>query len=212
MKPPFPPFDEPNLCTNYILKDPEYIDRFCIDFPSHCVLNQVDSDTNLLDIVLLTKNDLQPTKKPRSVGPHKLKLEKTTSKKKSYLKNKKLRSVSIQLREGYSESSSGEENMLQQRLFYTNEDLKNSSFVTCILTKNRSHIVSSISIPGCSPHSGNNQRFKLHVESHSIPGKDIEFFYHLIEKLLFTNKIVRPDVQACVTYIFTRMKLPTNYH
>ena len=28
MKPPFLPFDEPNLCNDYILRDSEYIDRF----------------------------------------------------------------------------------------------------------------------------------------------------------------------------------------
>ena len=81
IKPPFLPFNEPNMCNDYILRDPEYIDRFCINFPCHCVLNQVDSDTDLLDNVLLTKDVLQPTEKPRSVGPHKSKLEKTISKK-----------------------------------------------------------------------------------------------------------------------------------
>ena len=71
-KPPFLPFDEQNLCNDYILKDTEYIDRFCINFPCNCVLNQVDQDTDLLDNVFLTKVVLQPTKKSRSVGPHKL--------------------------------------------------------------------------------------------------------------------------------------------
>ena len=81
MKPPFLPFDEPKLCNNYTLRDSEYIDRFRINFPCHCVLNQVDSNTNLLDNVILIKVALQLTKKPRSVGPHRLKLNKTTSKK-----------------------------------------------------------------------------------------------------------------------------------
>ena len=45
MKPPFLPFDEPNLCNAYIFMDPKYSDRFCF-------LNQVDSNTNLLDNVL----------------------------------------------------------------------------------------------------------------------------------------------------------------
>ena len=68
MKSTFLPFDEPNLCNNYILRDQEYIDRFCINFPCHCVLNQVGLDTDLLKNVLLTKDVLQPTEKPRSVG------------------------------------------------------------------------------------------------------------------------------------------------
>ena len=60
-------------------------------------------------------------------------------------------------------------------------------------------------------YSGNNQRFKLDVESSSTPVKDIELFYRLIGRLLFTSEITRPDVQACVTYVLTMMKLPTNY-
>ena len=66
IKPPFLTFNEPNLCNDYILKDPEYIDRFCINFPCHCVLNQVDSDTDLLENELLMKGILQPTEKARS--------------------------------------------------------------------------------------------------------------------------------------------------
>ena len=76
MNPPFLSFDEPNLCNHYIFMDPEYSDRFCSFF------NQIDSNTNLLDNILSTKVIVRPTKKPRSVGPHKPKSEKTTSKKK----------------------------------------------------------------------------------------------------------------------------------
>ena len=79
-------FDEPNLCNNYILRDPEYNDRFCINFSCHCVLNQVNSSTDLLDNVLFTKVFIRITEKLRIVGPHKSKLEKITSKKKSRLK------------------------------------------------------------------------------------------------------------------------------
>ena len=83
------PYDEPDLCNNYVLKDPEYIDRFCVNFSCYCVLNKVDSDTNLLYNMLLTKNVLRPTEKSRSVGPQKSKLEKTTNKKKSHQETKK---------------------------------------------------------------------------------------------------------------------------
>ena len=112
MKPPFLPFDEPNLCNNFILMDLENIDRSCINFLCHCVLNQVNSDINLLDNMDLKKVVLRPTKKPRSVGPHKSKLEKITSKKISCLKNMKFRSVSTQLRAGPAEPSSAGENIL----------------------------------------------------------------------------------------------------
>ena len=102
-----------------------------------------------------------------------------------------------------------------------NDDLKNYPFINAgasfpiivlELTKNCSHIISGISIPGRSTYSENKQRFKLNVESPSIPEKDIELFYRFIAILLFTSKITRPDVQACVAYIFTRMELPTNCH
>ena len=74
------------------------------------------------------------------------------------------RSIKIQS-SGSVESSSGEENKLQQLLFYTNEDLKNYLFINagtsipiiiCKLTKNCSHIISGISITGRSPYSGND--------------------------------------------------------
>ena len=102
-----------------------------------------------------------------------------------------------------------------------NEDLKNYPFIdtgapitisTCKLMKNRSHIVSGTPIPKRSPYFGNVQRFKLDVESSSLPEKDIDLFYRLVARLLFTSEIPRPDIQACVVCIFTRIELPTNYH
>ena len=87
IKLPFLLFDEPNLYNDNILRNSKYIVWFCINFPWHCVLNQVHLDTNLLDNVILTKVFLQPTKKPRSVGPHKWK---------SRIKIKKVKSVSTQ--------------------------------------------------------------------------------------------------------------------
>ena len=90
MKPPFLPFDEPNQCNDYILRDSEYIDRFYINFPCHYNLNQVHLDTNLLNNFILTKVVLQTTKKTRSTGPHKSKSKKTTSRKKSRLKKQEI--------------------------------------------------------------------------------------------------------------------------
>ena len=84
--------------------------------------------------------------------------------------------------------------------------------VTLKLTKNRSYITSDISFPARLPHSGFNQRFKLNDDSPSISKKDIGLLYRLIERLLFTRKITRIDVHACISYIIKRMKLPTNYH
>ena len=42
--------------------------------------------------------------------------------------------------------------------------------------------------------------------------KDIGLLHRLIERLLFSRKITRPDVLACVSYIITMIELPTNYH
>ena len=80
------------------------------------------------------------------------------------------------------------------------------------LTKNQSHIISDVSIPGRLPHSGFSQRFKLNTNSPNMSGKDIGLLYPLIERLILTSKITRPDVLTCVSYIITRMKLPTDYH
>ena len=88
MKQPFLPYGGPDLCNDYILKEPKYIDRFCINFPFYCALEQISSDTNLLDNLVLWKEVLRPTKKLRSVGPHKSKPEKTTSKKETRQKKK----------------------------------------------------------------------------------------------------------------------------
>ena len=92
MKPSFLPLDEPNLYNNYLLRDLEYIDRSCINFPCHCVLNQFDLNTDLVDNVILTKVAIPPTKKPRSVSPHKSKSKskESASKKKLRLKTRNI--------------------------------------------------------------------------------------------------------------------------
>ena len=75
--------------------------------------NQVDSSTNLFNDVLLKRVFVRPTKKVRSVGPHKLKSKTTTTTtKKSRLKNNKFRSVSMQLRERSTELDNDGTNIL----------------------------------------------------------------------------------------------------
>ena len=93
------PYDEPDLYNDYIIKELDYMDRFCINFPRHCVLGHILLDSNLLNNLIPWKKVVQPTKKPRSVGPHKSKSKKTTSNKKTRQKSKKSRSVTIQLPE-----------------------------------------------------------------------------------------------------------------
>ena len=78
---PLPPPEVPDLCNNFISKESDYIDRFCINFPRHCAFGHVFLDYNPLNDVDSWKEVVWPTKKPRSVGPHKLEPKKTTSKK-----------------------------------------------------------------------------------------------------------------------------------
>ena len=42
--------------------------------------------------------------------------------------------------------------------------------------------------------------------------KDIQLFYRLIGRLLFTSKVTISEVKTCVTYILIKMELSTNYH
>ena len=144
MLPSFLPLDEQNLCNDYIFMNLEYNNQLCF-------LNQVNSDTDMLDNVILHQVVIQPTKKPRNVSPHKLKSKTTIYKKKSYIKNKKLRSASTQLHRGSTEPNTNGINLLQHNLFYTNKALKNHTFigvgtytpiVTWKLTKNYSPIIS----------------------------------------------------------------------
>ena len=93
------PYDEPDLYNDCITKEPDYKNRFYINFPCYCVLGHILSDSNPLDDLGPWKEVVRPTKKPRSVGPHKSKPKKTTSNKKTRQKNKKSRSVTIQIPE-----------------------------------------------------------------------------------------------------------------
>ena len=97
----------------------------------------------------------------------------------------------------------------QRHILYKNEDKKNYPLmdtstsipiVSWKLTKKQSHLISDISIPGRLPYFGFSHRFKLNADSPSMSDKDIQFLYRLIERLLFTSKITRLDVHACVSY------------
>ena len=236
------PFNKLDINNVHLLTHSGHVYHSCINFPLQFALNQVDSTTVLLDSVVLTEVVLRPTEKPRSVGPHKSISKETRSKKKSLLKNKKLRSVSKPLCVGSvdpgsddnavpqqytcrgsinSGNDSGEGIVPQRHIFCTNKDMKTYPLmdtettipiVTWKRTKNCSHIISDISIPGRIPHSNFDQRFKLNVKSPSISEKDIGLLYRLIERLLLTSKVTRPDVRACVLYIIARMKSSTKYH
>ena len=46
---PLLPYEEPDLCNDFISKEPDYIDRFCINFPRHYVLRHVLLDSDQLN-------------------------------------------------------------------------------------------------------------------------------------------------------------------
>ena len=147
--------------------------------------------------------------------------KKNRNKRKSHLENKKFRSVSKPLYGVLVDPNSNNDIKPPQHLLYKNEDKNNYPLmdtgasvpiVVWKLTKEQSHIISDISLPGHLPHSGFSHRFKLNTDSPSMSDKDIWFLYRLIERLLFISEITRPDVNACVSYIITKMELPTIYH
>ena len=78
------PYNEPDICNDYISRDPDYIGHFSINFPCHCVLKHVLSDSDPLDDLGSWTEFLQQTKKPRSVDPHKSEPNITKSKKKTH--------------------------------------------------------------------------------------------------------------------------------
>ena len=64
-------FEELNIGNDDLSTNSEYDNHSTFNFPFHHALNQVDSNTDLVDKVILTEVVLRPTKKPRSVGQHK---------------------------------------------------------------------------------------------------------------------------------------------
>ena len=111
LKPSLLPFEKFDIGNHHLSTDSGYDNHSCINFPFHRTLNQVDSNTDLLDKVILTEVVLRQTKKPRSVGPHKLTLKKIGNKKKSCLENKKFRSVSKPQYGVYLDHSSDDDNV-----------------------------------------------------------------------------------------------------
>ena len=72
LRSPLLPFDELNMSNGDLSTNLIYDNRYNINFPLHPALNQVDLNTDLLNEVILIEVVMQPTEKPRSVGPHKL--------------------------------------------------------------------------------------------------------------------------------------------
>ena len=63
----------------------------------------------------------------------------------------------------------------------------------------------------CSYYPGNDQLFKVGYDSSSLPLKDVELFSCHVTRLLFVSKRARPDIQVCLVFLCTRVKLPTKH-
>ena len=102
-------YNKPDLCNDYISKEQGSNDRFCINIPRLCLLGHVLSNVDPLDGVDSWKKIVRPTKKPRSVDQHKSKpiqtIKKTINNKKIQQKNKKSRSVTIQIPEDHGNNN-----------------------------------------------------------------------------------------------------------
>ena len=195
----FLPLEGLNMGNDDLSTNSKYDDCSNINFLLHHALNQVDSNTNILDKVIVTEVVLRQTKNSRSVGPHKSKSKKNGNKKKSCLKNKKFRSVNKSFYGIRVDFDSDDDYVPQQRLLYTNKDKRNYPLIntgTSIpiiawkLTKNQSYIISDISIPGRLPHSRLSQRFKLNDNSPNMSGKDIGLVYRTSKDLYSQEKLL----------------------
>ena len=169
------PFEELNRGIDHLSTNSEYDTRSRINFPLRHAPNQVDSNTNLLDKVILTKVVLRPTKKSRNVGPHKSILKKNGNKRKSDLENKKFRSV---CKPTYGTTADCNVNNIVKslrHLVYKSKDRntyphRNTSTLFPIIwkfTKNQLRI-----IPDHLPHHELNHMIELKTDSSSMLDKD----------------------------------------
>ena len=78
-------------------------------------------------------------------------------------------------------------NYLKDVIVEANEDLKNS----------------------CSYYPGNNSLIKVDLDLPKLPIKNAELFYCHIARLRFVSKSARPDLQSCVAFLCTKVKIPT---
>ena len=149
--------------------------------------------------MILTEVVLQPTKKPRSIDPHKFILKKNGNERKSRLGNKKYRSVSKPLYGIHANPNSINGLKSPRHLLYKSSNknkypLRNTSTLITIVgwksTKKQSHIISNISIPGFFPHCGFNHKFKLSTGSPSMSNKYKRLLYGLMERLIFICVII----------------------
>ena len=61
----------------------------------------------------------------------------------------------------------------------------------------------------CSYYPGNDSLMKVDKYSPRLPTKDADLFHGHVARLLFASKRARPDMQDCVAFLYTRVKVPT---
>ena len=60
-----------------------------------------------------------------------------------------------------------------------------------------------------SYYPGNDQLFKVVEDSVKLPPKDTELFDWHVERLLFANKRIRPNIKEYVAFLYSQVKSPT---
>ena len=197
----------------------EYNDHSVLNFPLQFTPNQVDSTTNLLDKVVITKVVLRPIGKPRSVRPHKSILKKCQQEEITPRKQN-FRSVCKPPCGATANRKVNNSLKSSRHLLYESEDRnkyphRNTHTLFPInwkFTKKRSRIIRDILIPDHSPHHGLSHRIELKTDSPSMIDRDTRLQYDLIKRLLFISKNIVPNIHACVSYFITRMESPFICH
>ena len=60
-----------------------------------------------------------------------------------------------------------------------------------------------------SYYTGNDFLIKIDEDSPRLPTKDADLFHCHVARLLFASNRARPDIQVCVAFLCTRVKVPT---
>ena len=207
------PFEDLIMDNGGLPTKTEYDNRSNINFQLHHAFNQDVLNTDLLDEVILTELILRPTKKPRSVGPHKSISKKNGNTRKSRLGNKKFRSVCKPLYEITADPNIIIGLKSPRHLLYKSKDrnkypIKNASRLIPInwkFTKKQLRIIRDISTPDCIPHYGLSHRFGLKTDSPRMSDKDKRLLYSLIERLLFISETTVSQSKRFTPYNILKM-------
>ncbi len=62
---------------------------------------------------------------------------------------------------------------------------------------------------GTSPTPASDKLFEADKDSEKLPKEEANYYHRIVARLLFASKRVRPDILTAVSYLCTRVKLPT---